>query len=106
MRSLLEHIPKGQANAVSMATLAAQIGVSERHLRQLILEERKTGAIIAICQDGYYQPETVAETKQYFRERFAAAMTTLSSLKAARQRLTESGVDISTLTGKEFTNGK
>ena len=66
---LLEIIPKGKENAISMESLRIMTGLSDRELRREIQLINETGEII-ICrehQKGFYIPETPEEAERYIR---------------------------------------
>lgn len=62
---LLDLIPSGERNAVSMHYLASILTVDEREVRRLIESARRDGLIIATCEEGYFIPETMSELMRY-----------------------------------------
>lgn len=73
---LLENIPFGEQNAVSMRELAVFFGITERELRERIFEARKEGCLILGGVNGYFRPGTLEEVERYYH-------STLSRLKSA-----------------------
>ena len=74
IKALVELIPTGRENAVSMKDLAALMNISERGLRLLVQQAREQGA--AICSDwdnngGYYMPADEYEAMSYLRQQKA-----------------------------------
>ena len=63
---LLGFIPVGKENAVSMSTLSRFLNLDERQVRQLVLNARKTGLIIASGKAGYYIPYDREELLKYY----------------------------------------
>ncbi len=91
---LLDLIPHGQSNAVGGKNLDNALKCNERTRYLLIEQARKDGAIICSCNEGYYQPETHAEMLTYYETAHAKAITILTTLKATRKALVESGVKV------------
>ncbi len=87
--TLMEHIPLGEANAKPMEQLASELGVNTRALRHMISDARFDGCVIASGDNGYFQPVTVPELKEYLNRRTHAARFTFATLKPVRQRLKE-----------------
>ena len=102
-KSIMQFIPKSPER-VSMAQLARQAGTDERSIRAAVLAARKAGEVIAADKTGYFIPATDAEMREYYHARHKAALSTLASLKATRQKLKAVGVDVAKLEGR--TNGK
>ena len=103
---LMKCIPTGEKNAIPMSTLALFLNLSERELRSVVLRARKDGCLIATSTNGYFQPETENEMLTYYRTRFTAAMSTLASLKATRNRLKAAGVDVECIENRGRRHGK
>lgn len=86
--ALLQHIPYGRENAISMQHLSQRLGVCERTVRKLVLDARNEGHNIISCRNGYYFTDTAdADTKRFCMEREKAAGTTLKSIKTAQEKL-------------------
>ena len=45
-----------------MDHLAGKLGISERHLRGVVADARKHGALILSCEAGYFLPDMSTET--------------------------------------------
>ncbi len=71
------YLKQGRENAVHMPTLAKQLGVSERRLRQLVFDAKLSGIIICSDNSGYYFPKNDSEIKDYERRQRKRAFSTL-----------------------------
>ena len=80
-------IPEGESNGIHMKELSARLGMTDREVRQLILDLRKAGYLIAASVNGYFKPTTRGEIRRFYNQRKAAALSTLESLKAAHEAL-------------------
>ena len=84
---LLSTRHKGRAHGISAETLAAQLGVSERMLRNLVSAAREDGLAISATPDtGYYVAETAAEVEECCRFLRGRAMKSLR-LEAQLKRI-------------------
>jgi len=91
--TLLDIIPEGEENAVSMKFLSAICETDERTIRKAIFDLRCSGAIIAGTSAGYYIPVTEQELKDYYTMARSRALSTFRSLKAVRADLKQRGLD-------------
>lgn len=66
-RTLLDRIPYGKENAVSMCELADNLNTTQRRLRLMIERARIDGNIIAGTRAGLYVPQTDDELREYVR---------------------------------------
>ena len=92
MKSIYGALPKGEKNAVSLRSLAAMMGLSERHTRRRIAEERKAGVLILSSTEGsggYYRPGSVNELRRFVRSMEHRGQETFAALEAARSFLAE-----------------
>lgn len=92
--ALMESLPTGEENAVSMKELAFRFGVNERAIRKAIHEARESGVIICSGNSGYWKPDAEYQLVSYYRLARSRAMSTLKSLKTTREKLLEMGVDV------------
>ena len=73
MMNILEFIPTGINNAVSMADLAVITRTDLRTVRRMVHNARKNGAVICSTCDndsgGYYIPRDVAEAVPYYKRK-------------------------------------
>lgn len=92
LNNLMELLPKGEANAISMAELSRVTGLEDRALRKVIFSNRINGEIIASGIRGYFIPTTKKELMQYYRRHLSRGKATLATLKATRRKLRELGV--------------
>lgn len=92
-------IPKSP-DRISMTSLAAKIGRSERNTRKLINRARRSGEIIGSDRQGYYLPDGSEELSRHYREAYRRAISTLASLKRERKQLKAAGIDVLNLEGK------
>lgn len=89
---IMDYIPTGKDNAVSMKDLAIAMRTDARTVRKMIHSARMDGAIICGTNAGYYKPETDDELLSYYRLARRRALSGLASLKAARAVLKERGI--------------
>lgn len=88
--NILDFIPTGKINAISMAELALRLGKDQRTARKLVFEARRNGAVIcSTCSNdksaGYYRPTSVEDVRPYIRlqeSRIASAQEALRSAKS------------------------
>lgn len=85
---ILQFIPTGYKNAVSMRELACRLEISERQLRKEVQKARLNGApICSACNNritGYFLPQSVGEAEIYLREEERRLRTAAQSLKPVR----------------------
>ena len=85
-KKLIELIPKGEENAVSMSALARLLGVEERDIRRLVLQARCDGELICSSNHGYYYPANDAELIDYYTSlsaRFRSTQKVLAVVELA-----------------------
>lgn len=92
---LLQYIPHGSENAISMNELAVLTQTSARAVRKLVFEARAAGIPILSGNCGYWlaEEEAGAEDIAFLRRREAAARSTFRSLKTFRERIKKGGGD-------------
>ena len=86
---ILELIPEGRENSVSLAYLAEMLKVSERTAKKYVSHARKKGTPIVGDQFGYYKPANREELQWYYRIFRKRGLTALSSISSARRELQE-----------------
>lgn len=91
--NILELIPKGMNNAISMHDISVLSGMDEREVRQSIFDARCNGTIICSSVNGYFFPETNTELLAWYRTVKKRGMASLESLKSARKQLLDAGID-------------
>ncbi len=84
---LLDLIPYGERNAVSMKALASLLRTDCRAIRQKILDARLKGSIICSSVYGYFQPVTHEELKRYVSMVRSAERSKYRSLLSAEHAL-------------------
>ena len=86
-----ELLKEGKENKISFNHLMQATGSrSERHLRRMIADERKKGAIILSCPEGgYYLPSDRKEVESYIYTMSKEAKSILNTLKHCRKYLKE-----------------
>lgn len=82
-RALLDRIPCGEENAVSMRDLARALGEDPRQTRLRIEKARVDRNIIASTDQGYFIPETEAELREYVCRTWARIKTSYATLAPA-----------------------
>lgn len=67
---ILDYIPYGRANSISMPDLSKRLGTDPRVCRRLVQQAREKGA--PICSDwergGYFMPTNESEALAYYRQ--------------------------------------
>lgn len=91
--NLMDYIPVGEANAVSMAELAALLGVDTRIIRKTVNELRTNGEIICSGNSGYWLPEEPTDSIRYYKRARSMALSILKTLRAVRGKLREAGIE-------------
>lgn len=88
---IIEYIPRGRLNAISMCELSARLKVDPRTLRALIQREREKGA--PICSDweqgGYFLPTDEGEALRYYRQQKHRIKTARAALNGVTKYLKE-----------------
>lgn len=86
--NVIDYIPVGKQNAMSMPELAKRIGISQREARKAVFKARCNGELIcSVCgenEGGYYIPCNAAEVRPYIimqEHRIASAQMALKSAK-------------------------
>ena len=87
--TILDMIPEGRENAVSMADLARVLKVEERQIRKIVFDARIDGTVICGTAAGYYKPATEAEIREYIAIAGSRSISGLKALRAARKKLSE-----------------
>lgn len=90
-RVLLELLPSGEENAVSMRMLARWLETSPRNVRKLVEGARLEGNIIASTDAGYFVPETEDELRHYVAIVRSRARTAYATIREAQRLLQEVG---------------
>ena len=85
--TVIDLIPLGARNSVSMQALSNRLGINPRLVRKAVLDARLDGVIICSSSSGYFLPETVSELDAFYRSSRSRALTTLKSLSATRRAL-------------------
>lgn len=82
---------EGKSAAIPRKSLARRMDVSDRQLRRIIEDARRCGYLIINDSDGagYFLASSPANVERHFRQETARAVSILSRLCAARQKLKE-----------------
>ncbi|MBR3422816.1 MAG: hypothetical protein IKG98_12275 [Ruminococcus sp.] len=95
---LLEMIPYGKENAISMEQLAILLNEKERNVRAMIYAERLKGAVIcSACsrngdeKTGYYRPICPEEAKAYVDMQKSRIKSARQALKSAEKYIKGGG---------------
>lgn len=91
---IIDFIPVGRVNAISMRDLALAANVDERTVRELVHRARKNGA--PICSDcdesgGYYLPCNVDEARIYLHQQQARIKSANASLRGVKAYIKRNG---------------
>lgn len=107
-QDVVDLVPEGAENAVSMGQLVILSGVTERAVRKAVELARNDGIAIATCASGYYKPlpDDYEKLKHYYNARHHAAMTTLIGLKATRRLLQQYETDVAMENMKSYAKNK
>lgn len=70
--NIIDYIPVGKQNAISMSELAKRMGCSDRAARAAVFAARRKGAVIcSTCSgnsfDGYFFPASIEEALPYIK---------------------------------------
>lgn len=86
-RPILDRIPSGSGNAVSMRDLARGLGETEREIRFRIQKARVDGNVIAGTDAGIFIPETDDELREYVNRSQSRIDTSIATLEPAVELL-------------------
>lgn len=86
---ILEYIPEGKENAVSMRYLADLLNKDTREIREKVLKARIDGHVIIGDENGYYKPSCEADLIGWIRRSEAALESKNKALLGARRALLE-----------------
>lgn len=86
--NVLDFLPFGIKNALSMSELAKRMGTNQRTARKMVFEARRRGEVIcSTCGEnasGYYRPNNATEVRPYIamqEHRISSAKAALKSAK-------------------------
>lgn len=83
-QTILDHIPKGEQNAISAEELSVRTNKEKRVNRQAILNMRKHGIPICSTDKGYFLPETETETRAYIHSQLSRLASGYAALRPFR----------------------
>lgn len=78
---ITDFLLEGKSNAISMRELAKVTGLSERAVRNEILNARLHGKLIVSDENGYYLPEAKSDIKNFVAVRKQAIKTSQDALQ-------------------------
>ena len=85
---IVELLPRGKINAISTTDLCKATDIdSVRELRAVVAKERKEGAIIASCKNGYFVPANIKEIEEFVHTLDSKARSIMVALQSARRLL-------------------
>lgn len=92
--NIINYIPIGKENAISMPELSERTGRSQREVRKAVFNARCKGAVIcSTCSgdsfDGYYFPASVEEALPYVRLQKSRMRSARQALKSAEKFIAE-----------------
>lgn len=86
--NVLDFLPFGIKNALSMSELAKRMGIDQRTARKMVFEARRSGAVIcSTCSEnahGYYRPNNAAEVRPYISMQLSQIRSAQKALKSAQ----------------------
>jgi len=68
-QALIDRLPEGHENAVSMKTLADSFDMKPAELRSYVLSARLDNVLVLSGQNGFFLPETEEEIEEYETKR-------------------------------------
>lgn len=91
---IIDFIPVGRVNALSMRDLALAANVDERTARELVHRARANGE--PICSDcdengGYYMPLDISEARIYLRQQRARIKSAAIALRGVKAYIKRNG---------------
>lgn len=96
MKNVLDFIPMGRENAISMSNLSDRMGTDQRTARKAVFNARCRGEIIcSVCNgdktSGYYRPDNASEILPYIRMQQSRILSAQKALKSVEKFITEKG---------------
>lgn len=91
---IIDFIPIGRVNALSMRDLARAANVDERTARQLVHRARANGEpICSTCEEngGYYMPRDIGEARVYLRQQQARIRSSNAALHGVKAYIKRNG---------------
>lgn len=82
-RVILNIVPYGKRNALTMTEISSVLGVNRREVRTLLEQARSDGNIIAGTDAGIFIPETDSELKEYVHRSQARIRTSIKNVDPA-----------------------
>ncbi|MBR1433031.1 MAG: hypothetical protein IJ784_01350 [Ruminiclostridium sp.] len=89
--NIIEFLPVGIENAVSMEELSARTGKTQREIRAAILEARRKGVPVCSAEQGYWIARTADEATRYYRRQLARIITGFVALKPIKRFIVNEG---------------
>lgn len=90
-RNLLDLIPFGSENAISMSKLSYISGYEPREIRKIVLECRIKGCVIGSGTCGYFIPVNEMELRSYYNTASARSRSCAISLHSTRKLIKSLG---------------
>ena len=87
MENHLNDIPVGKEKAISAAALAAKWNCSERHVRTIVADLRRSGEWICSGNEGYWFPEGLEEMSATILRMTSHAIDELKAVSKMRKAL-------------------
>ena len=78
---ITDFLTEGERDAISLENLAISTGLSERAVRQEVLNARLKGELIISTENGYFLPKSTDEIKSYVFTRKAYLKTANAALR-------------------------
>lgn len=86
---IMDFIPEGRENAVSMWSLSLALRTDERTVRKMVHDARISGQIICSDEYGYYQPVCEEDLIKWLHRTESALKSKSKALQSARTALSE-----------------
>lgn len=89
--NIIEFLPVGIENAVSMEELSSRTGLTQREIRAAILEARRKGVPVCSAEEGYWIAQNADEASRCYRRHMARAITTIVAAKPLKKYVINEG---------------
>lgn len=86
---LIELLPHGRENGISMHDLSNLINTDDRTTRKIIWQAKADGEVIASGDTGYFVPVSLDELREFVRRVAKRQKSTAIALAAARRKVKE-----------------
>ena len=82
---IMDFIPEGRENAVSMWSLSLVLRTDQRSIRKMVHDARISGQIICSDENGYYQPTSDEEMTRWIHKEESSLISKNKALMPAKK---------------------